>query len=107
MADNLEEWLVDSNETLSLRLGECNIPYGEDDVSSTSPLARSLDDSDALQDAELEATEPFNPTFTYPIFGEKEKIFGYKGLDIKVAPFLSSLTPLADIPTSCPLLPAA
>ncbi len=24
----------------------------------------------------------FHPKFTYPIFGEEERIFGYKGLDI-------------------------
>lgn len=28
--------------------------------------------------------EPFHPDFTYPIFGDQEKIFGYKGLDIKL-----------------------
>jgi len=49
-----------------------------------SPSARSLDDSDALHDEELALSEPFNPTFTYPIFGEHEKIFGYKGLSINV-----------------------
>lgn len=30
------------------------------------------------------AEPSFNPEFTYPIFGDKEKIFGYKGLDIQV-----------------------
>ena len=29
----------------------------------------------------------FEPTFTYPIFGEQEVVFGYKGLSIKVRPF--------------------
>lgn len=28
--------------------------------------------------------EEFSPTFTYPIFGEAEQIFGYKGLDINI-----------------------
>lgn len=28
--------------------------------------------------------EPFHPEFTYPIFGDQEKIFGYKNLDIKL-----------------------
>ena len=28
--------------------------------------------------------EPFNPAFTYPIFGEDEKIFGYKDLKISL-----------------------
>jgi histone acetyltransferase 1 len=29
--------------------------------------------------------EPFHPTFTYPIFGDKEVIFGYKGLKVRVS----------------------
>lgn len=28
--------------------------------------------------------EPFNPAFTYPIFGEAEKIFGYKDLELNL-----------------------
>ncbi|KAJ9101913.1 hypothetical protein QFC19_004994 [Naganishia cerealis] len=28
--------------------------------------------------------EPFHPTFTYPIFGDKEAIFGYKGLKVRI-----------------------
>ena len=27
----------------------------------------------------------FHPTFTYPIFGTQERIFGYKGLNIDVS----------------------
>lgn len=46
---------------------------------------RALEDADALSgEEELAAIEPFHPDFTYPIFGEQEKIFGYRGLDIKV-----------------------
>ncbi|KAL0089573.1 DNA-binding transcription regulator [Phycomyces blakesleeanus] len=29
-------------------------------------------------------SEPFKPEFTYPIFGEQETVFGYKGLQIKI-----------------------
>jgi hypothetical protein len=36
------------------------------------------------EDPEARVLMPFNPTFTYPIFGEKEKIYGYKGLQIEV-----------------------
>ena len=32
----------------------------------------------------LQTIEEFSPTFTYPIFGEAEQIFGYKGLDIGI-----------------------
>jgi histone acetyltransferase 1 len=32
----------------------------------------------------LQSISTFNPRFTYPIFGEEEKIFGYKGLKINL-----------------------
>lgn len=50
-----------------------------------SPSVRSSEDAEALGDDDA-AIQPFHPDFTYPIFGEQEKIFGYKGLDIKVSP---------------------
>ena len=38
------------------------------------------------EDPEARALLPFGPAFTYPIFGEKEKIYGYKGLQVEVRP---------------------
>jgi histone acetyltransferase 1 len=46
---------------------------------------RSPIDADALEGDEAIAEEPFSPAFTYPIFGEQEKIFGYQGLNIQVS----------------------
>ncbi|OCF58050.1 histone acetyltransferase type B catalytic subunit [Kwoniella mangroviensis CBS 10435] len=66
MSEDLAEWLSDSNEALSLQ------------------LVRDPEDEDVLYAQEKRAIEPFHPTFTYPIFGEREKIFGYKGLDIQL-----------------------
>ncbi|KAI8141842.1 acyl-CoA N-acyltransferase [Fennellomyces sp. T-0311] len=37
------------------------------------------------QDSEPVSYTKFNPTFTYPIFGEQEVVFGYKGLSIKIS----------------------
>lgn len=34
----------------------------------------------------------FNPEFTYPIFGDHETAFGYKGLSIKVNTLATSKT---------------
>ena len=45
---------------------------------------RALDDADQLHGEEVQTIEPFHPAFTYPIYGEKEAIFGYKDLEIKV-----------------------
>lgn len=39
---------------------------------------------------------PFKPTFTYPIFGEQELIYGYENLHISVEWHATSLIPLVD-----------
>ncbi|KAI0597711.1 histone acetyl transferase HAT1-like protein [Biscogniauxia sp. FL1348] len=54
-----DEWTVSSNEALTLSL-----------VRPTS--------------SGVEKIESFNPKFTYAIFGEDERIFGYKGLRINL-----------------------
>lgn len=41
----------------------------------------------------IKKIESFNPTFTYPIFGEEERIFGYKGLRINLQYSASDLRP--------------
>jgi histone acetyltransferase 1 len=52
-----EEWAIDSNEALELALLG---PLG------SNPLV-------------------FHPDYTYPIFGDQETIYGYKGLAINIA----------------------
>ncbi|KAL7416218.1 acyl-CoA N-acyltransferase [Mrakia frigida] len=63
----MADWISDSNEAFSLKL--------QRDPASSSVLT---------SDAELETIQAFHPTFTYPIFGEEQKIFGYRGLDIQL-----------------------
>ncbi|KAF5331153.1 hypothetical protein D9619_006050 [Psilocybe cf. subviscida] len=58
----MADWTYDSNEALSLS------------------LVRASEDKEVLGDEEN--YEGFNPTFTYPIFGEEEKIYGYRDLSI-------------------------
>ncbi|KAG9318214.1 acyl-CoA N-acyltransferase [Chiua virens] len=60
MANN--GWTVDSNEALVLS------------------LVRAQEDKQALGDGE--SFEEFHPAFTYPIYGEDEKIYGYNDLVI-------------------------
>lgn len=45
---------------------------------------RAPPDAAVLEGDERVVIEPFHPDFTYPIFGDQEKIFGYEGLEIKV-----------------------
>jgi histone acetyltransferase 1 len=51
-----EDWAIDSNEALEVTL------FGP---VASNPL-------------------PFHPDYTYPIFGDAETIYGYKGLAIKL-----------------------
>ncbi|KAF8921043.1 histone acetyltransferase type B catalytic subunit [Mucidula mucida] len=59
----MAEWAADSNEATKLSLVGCS--------------------GDAVH---------FHPTFTYPIFGEEEKIYGYKGLSIDMRFACGALT---------------
>jgi hypothetical protein len=94
------EWTADSNAALSLSLG--NFHFGADVVERAErvPTVRAYEDKESL--AESESHESFSPTFTYPvrsiglrptviaayptlqIYGEDEKIYGYKNLKIDV-----------------------
>jgi len=58
----MSDWTSDANESLTLS------------------LVRSQEDKKALW--EDESYETFHPSFTYPIYGEDEKIYGYKDLVI-------------------------
>ncbi|KAJ7581507.1 histone acetyltransferase type B catalytic subunit [Mycena floridula] len=58
----MAEWTSDANDALTLS------------------LVRASADKDSLIDDET--YEEFHPTFTYPIFGEEEKIYGYNDLVI-------------------------
>ncbi|GJN88600.1 hypothetical protein Rhopal_001566-T1 [Rhodotorula paludigena] len=59
-----EDWSASGIEALQLR------------------LVRSKKAADELSEDERKLVEPFSPTFVYPIFGDEETIFGYKGLNI-------------------------
>ncbi|KAI5987564.1 acyl-CoA N-acyltransferase [Pisolithus albus] len=56
------DWTTNSNEALTLS------------------LVRAREDRKALQDDQ--SFEQFHPTFTYPIYGEDEKLYGYEDLVI-------------------------
>ncbi|POY70240.1 putative Histone acetyltransferase [Rhodotorula taiwanensis] len=59
-----EDWSASGVEALRLR------------------LARTKAQEEQLESQEHALVEPFSPIFVYPIYGEEETIFGYKGLDI-------------------------
>ena len=94
------EWTADSNTALSLSLGNCHSGVDTAERAERVPTVRAYEDEESL--AETESHESFSPTFTYPvwpiglrptviaaypalqIYGEDEKIYGYKNLKIDV-----------------------
>ncbi|KAJ7702203.1 histone acetyltransferase type B catalytic subunit [Mycena rosella] len=73
----MAEWTSDANEALTLS------------------LVRATEDEQALGDDESFAE--FHPSFTYPIFGEDEKIYGYNDLVIDLRFASGSLVQFLDI----------
>lgn len=64
------DWLSNANEALSLK------------------LVRAADDEESLNEEERVVNKEFHPSFTYPIFGDKETIYGYS--DLKINLFFAS-----------------
>ncbi|KAF9421312.1 histone acetyltransferase 1 [Podila epigama] len=60
----IKGWVQNSTEAVNIRLVKVN------------PGSMDEEDQDIVE---------FNPAFTYPIFGENEQIFGYKGLFLEFA----------------------
>ncbi|KAJ7090351.1 histone acetyltransferase type B catalytic subunit [Mycena belliarum] len=73
----MAEWTSDANDALSLS------------------LVRATDDEQAL--GAEDSFADFHPTFTYPIFGEDEKIYGYNDLVIDLRFASGSLVQFLDI----------
>ena len=48
----------------------------------------------------IEKVASFKPKFTYPIFGEEERIFGYKGLKVNIQYDARNLRPQLSVSSS-------
>ncbi|KAK7753433.1 histone acetyltransferase 1 [Diatrype stigma] len=72
-----DEWTIDANEALTISLVE------------PSPEGNGLN-----------KIASFHPKFTYPLFGEEERIFGHKDLKIKLQYDVSDLRPNLSISSS-------
>ncbi|TPX46044.1 hypothetical protein SeLEV6574_g03462 [Synchytrium endobioticum] len=68
--DDLSAWLSDANKAVHIKLGKFH---------------------------SLENDQGFHPEFTYPIFGQEERIFGYKNLTINLYYAAGSLHTYLDI----------
>ncbi|PVU92644.1 hypothetical protein BB561_003707 [Smittium simulii] len=75
--DDATGWVTNSNQAITIRL------FSGEDVMSVEKFLKQNTTNSALSEEEcdLDIVE-FHPSFTYTVFGELEKIFGYKGLQI-------------------------
>ncbi|KAJ2758883.1 histone acetyltransferase 1, partial [Coemansia nantahalensis] len=81
MAAAASQWATDSNSAVYIQL-----IGGETESSVLKALAGDLDREDDDDDDEDGADViQFHPAFTYPIYGEHERVFGYKGLRLKLS----------------------
>ena len=74
-------WAADANEALHLSLGTFLPPAPTRRATNLPPVRATADQATLDQ---REHYEGFNPCFTYPLFGEDEKIYGYRDLRIDV-----------------------
>ncbi|TIA91902.1 hypothetical protein E3P81_01822 [Wallemia ichthyophaga] len=56
----------------------------EDAERKKAKTSSEADERQLESEEELRLTRPWNPTFTYPIFGTEEQIYGYKNLKVTV-----------------------
>ncbi|KAJ2900709.1 histone acetyltransferase 1 [Coemansia aciculifera] len=96
-AATVSKWAAESNSAMCIQLVSGETVEG---------ILRALD-TDLSQDAEEEDDSEeeeggadviqFHPTFTYPIYGEHERVFGYKGLRISLSYAAGSLATYFDV----------
>ncbi|KAL2913179.1 histone acetyltransferase 1 [Polyrhizophydium stewartii] len=82
----LSEWVSSSNDSLSLRLvSAADVDDGvQGQNGSADAGAGDHDDDDDEDNGPPAQGAVFHPLYTYPVFGDEEKVFGYKDLDIKL-----------------------
>lgn len=78
LAEDASQWTANANDVIQLGLISAASTFADDEL-------------------DIEISSTFHPTFTYPIFGENETIYGYKDLKIKLSFKSDNLSPLLDI----------
>ncbi|KAH6598209.1 hypothetical protein BASA50_003824 [Batrachochytrium salamandrivorans] len=75
----LSEWLSSSNDALCLALVSTDTGTSTDTAANANNAAIAINTNSAFA-----APIDFHPLYTYPVFGDEEKVFGYKDLKIKL-----------------------
>ncbi|KAI9479665.1 histone acetyltransferase 1 [Coemansia sp. RSA 989] len=93
VAASLSQWATESNSAVFISLVSGETADGVVKALSTDLAADCMpeDDEDGADVIQ------FHPAFTYPIYGEHERIFGYKGLRIQLSYAAGSLATLLEV----------
>ncbi|KAJ2724829.1 histone acetyltransferase 1 [Coemansia sp. Benny D115] len=99
LAATASQWAADSNQALHIQLISADTPEAVLKVLSTDIAAAQdkADDGDGDDDEDSADVIQFHPAFTYPIYGEHERVFGYKGLRINLSYAAGSLATLLEV----------
>ncbi|KAJ2739172.1 histone acetyltransferase 1 [Coemansia sp. Cherry 401B] len=92
LAATASQWATDSNAALFIRLSNGETPDGVLQAISSDLTA----DSEEAEEGGADVIQ-FHPAFTYPIYGEHERIFGYKGLQLNLSYAAGSLATFFEV----------
>jgi hypothetical protein len=70
------------NKSEALSFLDASTEKEDTDSPSRKRMRKDGDEEDAVEEEPSSAI--FHPDFTYPLYGEEEKLFGFQGLDVKV-----------------------
>ncbi|KAJ2887314.1 histone acetyltransferase 1 [Coemansia aciculifera] len=97
LAATASQWAAEANSAVFIQLVSGETVEGVLRALDTD-LSQDMDEEDENEEEEGGADViQFHPTFTYPIYGEHERVFGYKGLRISLSYAAGSLATYFDI----------
>ncbi|KAJ2580245.1 histone acetyltransferase 1, partial [Coemansia sp. RSA 1836] len=92
LAASASKWAAESNSAVFIQLVSGETVEGVLRALDTD-LSQDVDEEEEDDEEEEGGADviQFHPTFTYPIYGEHERVFGYKGLRISLSYAAGSL----------------
>ncbi|KAJ2879102.1 histone acetyltransferase 1, partial [Coemansia asiatica] len=100
LAATASQWATETNSALYIQLGNADTADAVLKAleKNVAEIKQEADDEDNEDDGEDGADViQFHPAFTYPIYGEHERVFGYKGLSINLHYAAGSLATFVEV----------
>ncbi|KAJ1882790.1 histone acetyltransferase 1 [Coemansia sp. RSA 1722] len=99
LAATASQWVTETNSALNIHLGNADTAEAVLQALEKDAAADANQDSADEEEEEESGADiiQFHPAFTYPIYGEHERVFGYKGLAINLHYAAGSLATYVDV----------